>query len=149
MGAVFAIFAGFYYWIGKITGYQYPEGLAQVHFWLTFFGVNITFFPMHFLGLAGMPRRIPDYPDAYSGWNAVATFGSYITVIGLVLFFYIIYRTFTDGIKFGENSWKDFIAENTRLQVTDYPTRSLEWLLPSPPQTHTFEELPVQCPGNK
>lgn len=81
MGAVFAIFGGFYYWIGKITGLRYPETLGQIHFWTTFLGVNLTFFPMHFLGLAGMPRRIPDYPDAYAGWNAVATFGSYITTV--------------------------------------------------------------------
>ena len=65
MGAVFGLFAGFYFWIGKITGLQYPETLGQIHFWLTFIGVNITFFPMHFLGIAGMPRRIPDYPDVY------------------------------------------------------------------------------------
>ena len=67
MGAVFALFAGFYYWIGKISGYQYPEVYGQIHFWLFFIGVNLTFFPMHFLGLAGMPRRIPDYPDAFAG----------------------------------------------------------------------------------
>ena len=67
MGAMFAIYAAFYYWIGKITGYQYPETLGKIHFWSTFIGVNVTFFPMHFLGLAGMPRRIPDYPDAFSG----------------------------------------------------------------------------------
>src|SRR3546814_15571528 len=77
MGAVFGIFAGFYYWIGKFSGMQYPEILGQIHFWIFFIGVNLTFFPMHFLGLAGMPRRIPDYPDAFSGWNAVASFGSY------------------------------------------------------------------------
>jgi cytochrome c oxidase subunit 1 len=82
MGAVFALFAGYYYWIGKITGYQYPETLGQIHFWLFFLGVNLTFFPMHFLGLAGMPRRIPDYPDAYAGWNAVASYGSYVSVFG-------------------------------------------------------------------
>ena len=99
MGAVFAIFGGFYYWIGKITGLQYPETLGQIHFWTTFIGVNLTFFPMHFLGLAGMPRRIPDYPDAYAGWNAVATYGSYITTVSALLFFYIIYVTLTDGEK--------------------------------------------------
>jgi len=87
MGAVFAIFAGWYYWIGKITGLQYPEVLGQIHFWLFFFGVNLTFFPMHFLGLAGMPRRIPDYPDAFAGWNAVASFGSYISAISALFFF--------------------------------------------------------------
>ena len=69
LGAVFAIFAGFYYWIGKMCGRQYPEWAGKIHFWITFIGVNLTFFPMHFLGLAGMPRRIPDYPDAFAGWN--------------------------------------------------------------------------------
>ena len=103
MGAVFAIFGGFYYWIGKITGLQYPETLGQIHFWTTFIGVNLTFFPMHFLGLAGMPRRIPDYPDAYAGWNAVATYGSYITTVSALFFFYIIYVTLTEGEKIHAN----------------------------------------------
>jgi cytochrome c oxidase subunit I len=147
MGAVFAIFAGFYFWLGKLTGYQYPEGLGQVHFWLTFIGVNITFFPMHFLGLAGMPRRIPDYPDAYAGWNNLITYGSYITVVGLVLFFYILYRTFADGVRFEENSWTLFMDLNK--PVSNMNVRTLEWLLTSPPPTHTFEELPVQCIGSK
>jgi cytochrome c oxidase subunit I len=97
MGAVFGIFAGWYYWIGKITGLQYSEVLGQIHFWLFFVGVNLTFFPMHFLGLAGMPRRVPDYPDAFSGWNAVASFGSLISVISALLFFYIVYETLTNG----------------------------------------------------
>lgn len=95
MGAVFAIFAGWYFWVEKITGLIYPEILGKIHFWLFFLGVNVTFFPMHFLGLAGMPRRIPDYPDAYAGWNAVASFGSYISAISVVLFFYIVYTTLT------------------------------------------------------
>ena len=94
MGAVFAMFAGFYYWIKKMTGYDYNEVYGQIHFWLTFIGVNLTFFPMHYLGLAGMPRRIPDYPDAYSFWNWVESFGSLISVIGLVVFIYILYRAF-------------------------------------------------------
>ena len=98
MGAVFAIFAGFYYWISKITGRNYSEVLGQIHFWLFFIGVNLTFFPMHFLGLAGMPRRIPDYPDAYSGWNLVATFGSYISLFSSLFFVYIIYCTLTKGL---------------------------------------------------
>ena len=97
MGAVFGIFAGFYYWFGKMTGKQYPEILGKIHFWLFFIGVNLTFFPMHFLGLAGMPRRIPDFPDAYSGWNAVASFGSYISIISSLLFVYIVYVTLTQG----------------------------------------------------
>ena len=97
MGAVFGMFAGWYYWIGKITGLQYPEVLGQIHFWMFFIGVNLTFFPMHFLGLAGMPRRIPDYPDAYAGWNAVASFGSNVSTVSALLFFYIVYVTLTDG----------------------------------------------------
>jgi len=95
MGAVFGIFAGWYYWIEKITGLAYPEVLGQIHFWMFFAGVNITFFPMHFLGLAGMPRRIPDFPDAFAGWNAVASFGSYVSAISGLLFFYIVYLTLT------------------------------------------------------
>jgi len=106
MGAVFAIFAGFYFWIGKISGLQYPEILGQIHFWLFFLGVNLTFFPMHFLGLAGMPRRVPDYPDAFAGWNAVASFGSYISAISAILFFYIVYVTLTSGEKIkSKNIW--------------------------------------------
>jgi len=97
MGAVFSIFAGWYYWIGKITGLQYPEILGQIHFWLFFFGVNLTFFPMHFLGLAGMPRRVPDYADALAGWNGVASFGSYISAISMLFFFYVVYVTLTEG----------------------------------------------------
>jgi len=97
MGVVFGIFGGFYFWLPKMIGRHYPEVLGRVHFWITFFGVNLTFFPMHFLGLAGMPRRIPDYPDAYAGWNEVASFGSYLSVIGLALFFYIIFVSFSSG----------------------------------------------------
>lgn len=138
MGAFFALFAGFYYWIGKITGYQYPELLGKIHFWITFIGVNVTFFPMHFLGLAGMPRRIPDYPDAFSGWNIIATYGSYITAIGLVLFVYIIYRTFTDRVPAGSNPW----AYNSEGVLIEKQCSTLEWTLPSPVNFHTFEELP-------
>jgi len=95
MGAVFALFAGFYYWFEKITGFSYSEQLGQLHFWITFFGVNITFFPMHFLGLAGMPRRIPDYPDVFAYWNSVASFGSYLSIIGLLIFFYMLFKAFS------------------------------------------------------
>jgi cytochrome c oxidase subunit I len=99
MGALFGIFAGFYYWIGKISGRQYPEILGQIHFWLFFIGVNLTFFPMHFLGLAGMPRRIPDFPDAMSGWNAVSSFGSFVSFFSAIFFFYIVYETLINGKK--------------------------------------------------
>jgi len=97
MGAVFAIFAGFYYWIAKMSGLQYSEVLGQIHFWIFFIGVNVTFFPMHFLGLAGMPRRIPDYPDAYAGWNLIASYGSYLSAISSLFFFYVVYHTLVHG----------------------------------------------------
>jgi cytochrome c oxidase subunit 1 len=97
MGAVYAIFAGFYFWFPKMTGRHYPEILGKIHFWIFFLGVNLTFFPMHFLGLAGMPRRIPDFPDAYSGWNSVASYGSYISAIGAIFFFYVVYMGLMHG----------------------------------------------------
>jgi cytochrome c oxidase subunit 1 len=96
MGAVFALFAGMYFWINKISGSRYIEELGVIHFWLTFAGVNLTFFPMHFLGLAGMPRRIPDYPDVYIFWNAVSSFGSYVSIVGLFVFIYMLYKVFSD-----------------------------------------------------
>ena len=99
MGAVFGIFAGFYYWIEKMTGCKYPELYGQIHFWFFFIGVNLTFFPMHFLGLGGMPRRIPDFPDAYSGWNAICSLGSYISFFSALFFFYIVYVTLLYGKK--------------------------------------------------
>ncbi|KAK4716492.1 hypothetical protein R3W88_014830 [Solanum pinnatisectum] len=85
MGAIFALFAGFHYWVG------------QIHFWITFFGVNMTFFPMHFLGLLGMPHHIPDYPDAYAGWNALSSFGSYISIVGICRFVMVITITSSSG----------------------------------------------------
>ncbi|KAI9710021.1 MAG: cytochrome c oxidase subunit 1 [Candelaria pacifica] len=133
MGAVFALFAGFYYWIGKISGLQYPETLGQIHFWIFFLGVNITFFPMHFLGLAGMPRRIPDYPDAFAGWNAVASYGSYLSVLGAVFFFYVVYKTLTGNARCGRNPW----------ETTPGVSPTLEWMVGSPPAFHTFEEIPA------
>ena len=143
MGAVFALFAGYYYWIGKITGLQYPEALGQIHFWLFFTGVNLTFFPMHFLGLAGMPRRIPDYPDAYAGWNAIASYGSYVSVCGAIFFLYVVYSTLTSDQECDEYPWNpESLPEALDQEREDYiPT--LEWVLPSPPAYHTFEEVPA------
>ena len=95
MGAVFALFAAFYYWILLFTGKRYPVFLAQCHFWLTFISVNLTFFPMHFLGLSGMPRRIPDYPDAYSFLNYICSLGAMLTLFSIFVFMLVIYYTFT------------------------------------------------------
>jgi cytochrome c oxidase subunit 1 len=129
LGAVFAIFAGFYYWFPKMCGKMYPEFWGKVHFWVTFVGVNLTFFPMHFSGLAGMPRRYIDYPDAFAGWNTVASYGSYIGGLSVLIFLYIVVRTFTSGEKVAENPWGEGAT-------------TLEWKVSSPPPFHTFEELP-------
>jgi heme/copper-type cytochrome/quinol oxidase subunit 1 len=137
IGAVFALFAGFYYWIGKMSGRQYPETLAQLHFWVFFIGVNLTFFPMHFLGLAGMPRRIPDYPDAFADWNAICSFGSNLSVVSTLLFFYIVYATLTGDDVCPDNPWIFDDGEKASNSAT------LEWQVPSSPKFHTFEELPV------
>jgi cytochrome c oxidase subunit 1 len=90
MGAVFSMFAGFYYWSGKIFGYISNEKWAVIHFWLFTIAVNIVFLPMHFLGYAGLPRRYPDYADAYNGWNEIISFGSIMTVITVIMFIYIV-----------------------------------------------------------
>jgi len=135
LGAVFAIFAGFYYWIGKMCGRQYPEGLARIHFWLTFIGVNLTFFPMHFVGLQSMPRRYIDYPDAFHGWNMISSLGSYVSFAGVFLFLFICYKTFTTGAKAADNYWGEGAT-------------TLEWTISSPPPFHTFEELPRIGPAS-
>ena len=131
MGAVFAIFAGWYYWIAKITGLQYPEVLGQIHFWLFFFGVNLTFFPMHFLGLAGMPRRIPDYPDAYAGLNIISSIGSFISFAGLILFILIVIEAFIKKRPCPSNPW-------------NMTADTFEWTLSSPPPFHQFENMPIK-----
>jgi cytochrome c oxidase subunit 1 len=105
MGAVFALFAGMYFWINKISGSRYIEELGVIHFWLTFAGVNLTFFPMHFLGSGGMPRRIPDYPDMYQYHNTLASFGAFISFFSVLFFFYVIYCSFTDQVKSPRNPW--------------------------------------------
>lgn len=94
MGAVFSMLGGFYFWFEKITGVEYSEFLGQLHFWIFFVGVNVTFFPMHFLGIAGMPRRIPDYPDAYLVFNKMASYGANISLLSGILFLYIILEAF-------------------------------------------------------
>jgi cytochrome c oxidase subunit 1 len=92
MGAVFALFAAYYYWSPKMVGNPYNELLGHIHFWVLAFGVNLTFMPMHFLGMSGMPRRVPDYPDAFAGWNTLSSFGSIISIVATLLFLYIIYN---------------------------------------------------------
>ncbi len=129
LGSAFGIFAGFYYWIGKMSGRQYPERLGQLHFWLTFIGVNLTFFPMHFLGAAGMPRRIADYPEAFEAWNTVASVGSYIALAGFAVFLVVLWRIFAAGQRCPANPWGEGAT-------------TLEWSLPSPPHFHSFETLP-------
>jgi len=129
LGAVFAIFGAFYYWFPKMCGRKYPEWMGKLHFWLTFIGVNLTFFPQHFLGVAGMPRRIPDYPDAFAGWNMVSSYGAYVSAVGAVVFLVMLVRTVTAGERAGENPWGEGAT-------------TLEWTVSSPPPFHTYEELP-------
>jgi len=117
MGAIFAVFGGFYYWFQKMTGVTYSEFLGKIHFWSFFIGVNVTFFPMHFLGLAGMPRRISDYPDAFAGWNYIASFGSSLSVIATVLFFYIVFDGFTAG-RFDANAF----SKQVKLSKVEVPS---------------------------
>lgn len=138
MGAVFAIFAGFYYWFGKITGLQYSELLGQIHFWSTFIGVNLTFMPMHFLGIAGMPRRIPDYPDSYAGWNIISSYGSYVAFLSTLFFFYLIAFSLIKGELCKKNPWNFSV-------FLQFKSSTIEWVLTSPPSYHTFDETPIIC----
>jgi cytochrome c oxidase subunit 1 len=129
LGSVFGIFAAFYYWLGKMSGRQYPEWLGKLHFWLTFVGVNIAFFPMHFLGLAGMPRRYPDYPNAFADWNLVSSIGSYMSFAGFLVFLVMVWRTLAAGKPCPANPWGESAT-------------TLEWTVSSPPPFHSFDELP-------
>jgi cytochrome c oxidase subunit 1 len=129
LGATFGIFCGWYYWFPKMTGYQYSEFLGKLHFWLTFIGVNLVFFPQHFSGLAGMPRRYVDYPDAFAGWNYISSIGAYISALGLLVFFITIIHAFRRKESVADNPW-------------GVGATTLEWTVPSPPPFHTFETLP-------
>jgi cytochrome c oxidase subunit 1 len=129
LGAVFTIFCGIYYWLGKMSGRRYPEWAGKLHFWATFIGVNIAFFPQHFLGLAGMPRRYIDYPDALAGWNAVSSYGAYISFGATLFFIGMLIYTLKWGEKVGANYWGEGAT-------------TLEWTLPSPPAFHSFHEIP-------
>ena len=130
LGAVFAIFAAWYYWYPKMFGILYSETLATWHFWITFVGVNLVFFPQHFLGLAGMPRRYADYPDAFAGWNLVSSLGAYMFFCGLLFFIGgIVYTVFVRKEPAAANPW-------------GAGATTLEWTLPSPPPFHQYETLP-------
>ena len=129
LGAVFTIFAGFYYWFPKMTGYLYNESLAKLHFWTLFIGVNLVFFPQHFLGLAGMPRRYISYPEAYWEWNFVSSIGALVALVATVIFLYTVYEAFARKRIAGDNPW-------------GVGATTLEWTLPSPPPFHQYETLP-------
>jgi len=130
LGAVFTIFAGWYYWFPKMTGYMYNEALGKLHFWLTFIGANVLFFPQHFLGLAGMPRRYVDYPEAFAYWNWWSSVGSYITAAGTIVFVLgMLYAYFGARQRVGNNPW-------------GVGATTLEWQLPSPPAFHSYDTLP-------
>jgi len=129
LGAVFAIFSGWYYWFPKITGYMYSETFGRLHFWITFIGVNVAFFPQHFLGLAGMPRRIADYPNAFSDWNYVSSVGAYISGVGLIVFIAGMAYAFIRKEKASNNPWGPGAT-------------TLEWTLSSPPPFHQYNVLP-------
>lgn len=145
MGAVFGLFAGWYYWIPKILGLDFNLLLSKVHFWILFVGVNMTFFPQHFLGLQGMPRRISDYPDAFAGWNLISSFGSIISVIATALFLYIVYEQLVYGKAVSRNPWlaPQFFYDLLQA-LLNRSYSSLEWALTSPPKPHPFVSLPLQ-----
>jgi cytochrome c oxidase subunit I len=130
LGAVFGIFAGIYFYIGKMSGRQYPEWAGKLHFWTMFIGANITFFPQHFLGRQGMPRRYIDYPEAYALWNQVSSYGAFLSFASFVFFIGIVFYTLLAGRKITENNYWNEHAD------------TLEWSLPCPPPEHTFEQLP-------
>ncbi len=130
LGAVFAIFAGWYYWFPKMFGYEFSEFFGKLHFWMTFIGANILFFPQHFLGLAGMPRHYADYPEAYHFWNQVSSYGSYITGVATLIFFVGLAYSFRQAKRTVDNPWGEGAT-------------TLEWTLSSPPPFHCFETLPV------
>jgi cytochrome c oxidase subunit I len=133
LGAVFGIFAGFFYWIPKMSGYRYNGFLAGLQFWIMFVGVNIIFFPQHFLGLQGMPRRYIDYPEAFAQWNYVSSVGYAITAVGVLVFLVVLVEMFLARRKAGANPWGEGAT-------------TLEWTLSSPPPFHQFNELPVIKP---
>jgi heme/copper-type cytochrome/quinol oxidase subunit 2 len=151
MGAVFALFSGWYFWIPKILGLDYNLLYSKAHFWVLFTGVNLTFFPQHFLGLQGMPRRISDYPDAFTGWNFISSIGSLISVAATALFLHIVYLQLVKGKAIFGYPWAvpQLFSDYLRI-LKDRSAPGLEWALSNPPKPHAFTSLPLQsiiCPG--
>jgi cytochrome c oxidase subunit 1 len=128
-GAVYAIVAAGYYWLPKWTGHMYNEKLGKIHFWVSTISVNVLFFPQHFLGLAGMPRRIPDYSVQFTEFNQISTIGGLVFGVSQLLFVYIVIKTIKGGEKATDQVWEG--------------AHGLEWTLPSPPPYHTFTTAPV------
>lgn len=116
MGVVFGLFAAFYFWVDVMTGLKYSDLHGRLHFWLTFVGVNLTFFPMHFLGLAGMPRRVPDYPDIYWAWNYISSVGSLVSVLGVLVFFWVLVELF---------SGSNYFLQGPRANLIGLPSGAL------------------------
>ncbi|PQM27961.1 cytochrome c oxidase subunit I [Sphingopyxis lindanitolerans] len=129
LGAVFSLFAGFYYWFPKMSGRMYNETLGQLHFWIFFIGVNVLFFPQHFLGQQGMPRRYPDYAEGFAYWHYVSSVGYAIMAVGMIFFFVNLVYSLFAGKKAADNPWGEGAT-------------TLEWTLSSPPPFHQFNELP-------
>lgn len=146
MGAVFGLFAGFYYWFPKIVGKTYSNLLGKVHFWTLFVGVNLTFFPQHFLGVSGMPRRIPDYPDAFAPYNFLSSVGSMISLVAVFVFAYVIYDALVNGEEADANPWAvpDFFESTPNFWVSSSNLGSLEWSVDSPTPFHAFHVIPKQ-----
>jgi len=144
MGAVFGLFSAWYFWSTKILGLSYDEKLAKIHFWTFFIGVNVTFFPQHFLGLQGMPRRISDYPDAYAGWNLISSAGSMISVGSIYVFLYTMYKQLTTGKAVSRYPWETPKLFTDHLRsLLNRSFASIEWGLNSPPKPHAFVNLPI------
>lgn len=145
MGAVFALYSGWYFWIPKILGLDYNLLYSKAHFWVLFAGVNITFFPQHFLGLQGMPRRVSDYPDAFTGWNFISSIGSIISVAATVLFLQIVYLQLVKGKAVFGYPWAvpQLFSDYLRI-LKDKSAPGLEWALHNPPKPHAFTSLPLQ-----
>lgn len=145
MGAVFALYSGWYFWIPKILGLDYNLLYSKAHFWVLFAGVNLTFFPQHFLGLQGMPRRVSDYPDAFTGWNFISSIGSLISVAATALFLHIVYLQLVKGKAVFGYPWAvpQLFSDYLRI-LKDKCAPGLEWALHSPPKPHAFTSLPLQ-----